>query len=53
LLTHYLRTHYHNVGSLRVEAGTVMDVWIDVRHDFSPDPQTGLSCVQLQLAKEQ
>jgi hypothetical protein len=53
LLTDYLRTHYHKVGSLRVEAGTVMDVWIDARHDFSADPQTGLPCAQLQLAKEQ
>ena len=52
LLTQYLRTHYHRAGSLPAEAGTVMDVWTDVRHGFSADPQTGLPCAQLQLANE-
>ena len=52
MLTRYLRSHYHEVGSLRAEAGTVMAVWIDTHHGFSPDLETGLPCAQLQLAKE-
>jgi hypothetical protein len=50
LLTDHLRMHYQKAGNLRVEAGTVMDVWIDRRHSFSTDPQTGLPCAQLRLA---
>jgi hypothetical protein len=53
LLADYLRTHYHKVGSVRVEGATVMDVWIDGWHTFSADPQTGLPCAQRQSAKGQ
>jgi hypothetical protein len=51
LLAEYLRTHYHKVDSLRVEGEIVMDLWIDRRHNFSTDPQTGLPCAQSQSRK--
>jgi hypothetical protein len=53
LLTDYLRMHYHTAGSLRVKADSVRDVWIDDRHSFASDTQTGLPCAQLQLARQQ
>jgi hypothetical protein len=53
LLADYLRSHYHNVGSVRVEGATVLDVWIDGSRNFSTDPQTGLPCAQPPSAKDQ
>jgi len=46
LLADYLHTHYHRVGSLRVE-GDTLDLWIDRRHSFSKDTHTGLPCARL------
>jgi hypothetical protein len=50
LLAAYLRTHYRPAGTLRVEAGRMMEVWTDQRRSFSTDADTGLPCAQLQLA---
>ena len=48
LLADYLRAHYRRAGTLAVEAGRVMDVWIDQRRRFSADAVTGLPCAQFQ-----
>lgn len=50
LLADYLRAHYRKVGSVPVEAGIEMDLWIDRRHAFSVDPETGLPCTDARVA---
>ena len=44
LLADYLRAHYRRAGAVAVEAGRVMDVWIDQHRRFSTDAATGLPC---------
>ena len=44
LLADYLRTRYRKAGSLRVERGTVLDVWIDRGRSMGTDQESGLPC---------
>jgi hypothetical protein len=44
LLAEYLRSRYHKVGTLSVERGAVIDVWVDGTQTRAPDPETGLPC---------
>ena len=44
LLADYLRTRYRKAGSLRVERGTVLDVWIDRGRSMGTDRESGLPC---------
>ena len=44
LLADYLRMRYRKSGSLRVERGAVLDVWVDSGQAGSVDAQTGLPC---------
>ncbi|HTI41933.1 MAG TPA: hypothetical protein VL693_08920 [Vicinamibacterales bacterium] len=46
LLAGYLRVHYRRAGTFAVEAGRLMDIWIDQRRRFSADAVTGLPCAQ-------
>jgi hypothetical protein len=44
LLTEYLRTRYRQAGTLLVERGTMMDVWVDKSIASEIDSGTGLPC---------
>ena len=44
LLAEYLRSRYRKVGTLTVERGAVVDVWVDGTQTRAPDPATGLPC---------
>jgi hypothetical protein len=44
LLAEYLRSRYHKVGTLTVERGAVVDVWVDDTQTRGPDRETGLPC---------
>ena len=49
VLTAYLRTHYRRAGTLTVEAGRPMDVWVDQHRLLTSDAATGLPCFQAEL----
>jgi hypothetical protein len=44
LLAEYLRVHYRRAGTLRVEPGAVVDVWVDRARTFVTDQASGLPC---------
>ena len=44
LLASYVRAHYRRAGSLTVEPGAVVDVWVDQSRMFATDRQSGLPC---------
>jgi len=44
LLADYLRGHYRKAGSLTVEPGAVVDVWVERSRMFVTDPESGLPC---------
>jgi hypothetical protein len=44
LLAEYLRSRYHKVGTLTVERGAMVDVWIDGTQTRASDRETGFPC---------
>jgi hypothetical protein len=44
LLADYLRAHYRNAGSLLVEPGATVDVWVNRTGTFVTDAESGLPC---------
>ena len=45
LLATYLRGRYQRAGSLTIERGTVVDIWVDRRQALARDRDTGLPCL--------
>jgi hypothetical protein len=44
LLAEYLRSRYHKAGTLTVERGAMVDVWVDGTRTRASDRETGLPC---------
>jgi type II secretory pathway component PulJ len=44
LLADYLRTHYRKAGSMVIERGATVDIWVDSTRSFTTDGASGLPC---------